>query len=177
MRVPDQIIATEKLGGGKWTTRFINRPATSLLNWRIARYALSRPDGQSVMDFSSASSADTVPRRSRCRSSNGRPPPRRLCQTQRRQLELSEVLSYRSYGRGAGLGRGRGVGVHLPSHGVDVGVAVAVAVGEAEAVPVAVAVGVAVAVAVAVGVGVGVGVAPASQKISIEASGVSPSTS
>jgi len=90
------------------------------------------------------------------------------------------------YGRGAGVPRTRGVGVARVPGGVAVGdpvtvaVAVAVAVGVAVALPVAVAVGgaVGVCVAVAVAVGVGVGVPPPPwQKISIEASGVMPSTS
>ena len=70
------------------------------------------------------------------------------------------------YGRGGGVGRARGVGVaRLPGGGV--------AVGDAVGLPVAVA----VAVDVAVAVGVGVGVGPAAQKISMDASGVRPSTS
>ena len=81
-------------------------------------------------------------------------------------------------GRGNGVGRGRGVtlGVAL---GVAVGVTVGVPVGVADGVTEGVTVGDAegVAVGVAVGDGVGVGVAPAAQKISIDASGVAPSTS
>jgi hypothetical protein len=79
-------------------------------------------------------------------------------------LALRTAKRLQRYGRGGGVGRGRGVGVVLPP-GVPVGVA--------DGLPVAVA----VAVAVAVGVGVGVGVAPGWQKISIDASGVRPSTS
>ena len=73
-------------------------------------------------------------------------------------------------GRGNGVGRGRGVTL-----GVVLGVAVGVTIG----VPVGVADGVTegATVGVAVGDGVGVGVAPAAQKISIDASGVRPSTS
>jgi hypothetical protein len=68
-------------------------------------------------------------------------------------------------GRGCGVGRGLGVTL-----GVAVGVteAVGVAVGVADGATVA------VGVAVAVGVGVGVGPPPA-QKISVDASGVTPS--
>jgi len=81
-------------------------------------------------------------------------------------------------GRGNGVGRGRGVtlGVAL---GVGVGVTVGVPVGVADGVTEGVTVGVAegATVGVAVGDGVGVGVAPAAQKISIDASGVAPSTS
>jgi hypothetical protein len=69
-------------------------------------------------------------------------------------------------GRGNGVGRGRGVTL-----GVALGVAVGVTVG----VPDGVADG--VTEGVTVGVAVGVGVAPAAQKISIDASGVRPSTS
>jgi hypothetical protein len=77
-------------------------------------------------------------------------------------------------GRGNGVGRGRGVtlGVTL---GVAVGVTVGVPDGVADGVTEGVTVG--VAVGVAVGDGVGVGVAPAAQKISIDASAVTPSTS
>lgn len=72
-------------------------------------------------------------------------------------------------GRGCGVGRGLGVTL-----GVAVGVteAVGVAVGVADGV--ADGITVAVGVAVAVGVGVGVGPPPA-QKISVDASGVTPS--
>lgn len=74
------------------------------------------------------------------------------------------TLHYGGVGRGCGVGRG-------------LGVALGVAVGVGEGVIDGVAVGVAVGVTVAVGVGVGVGVGAAAQKISIEANGVTPSTS
>ena len=63
-------------------------------------------------------------------------------------------------GRGCGVGRGRGVTLGVA---VGDGVRVGEVVGAGDG--------------VAVGVGVGVGVGPAAQKISIEASGVMPSTS
>lgn len=89
-----------------------------------------------------------------------------------REFPKKAAYSSEAYGRGAGVGRGRGVGCSL-----GVGLGLAVAVGVADAVAVAVAVGVAVAVAVAVAVGVGVGEACGQSKISIDDSGVTPSTS
>ena len=86
--------------------------------------------------------------------------------------ERTTTLRY-GVGRGNGVGRGRGVTL-----GVELGVAVGVTVGVADGVTVGVTVAVAVGVAVGVTVGVGVGVgAAAPQKISVDASGVTPSMS